>query len=72
MNLTLESSTKATLHTHHALTKNKTKFKISKNILLYKNLVISHLLFLHMSPFNVIVANYINNDIRELNHRVLH
>ena len=32
--------TKVTLHTRHALSKNKTKFKISKIILLYKNFVI--------------------------------
>jgi len=72
MNLTLVSSTKVTLHTCHALPKNKTKFKISKIILLYKNLVIGHHLFLHKSPFNVTVTHYINSDIRELDHHVLH
>jgi len=35
-----------------------------KIILLYKNLVIGHHLFLHRLPFNVIVTNYINNYIR--------
>jgi len=53
-------------------TQEQKKLRISKIISLCKNLVVGHHLLLHMSPLNVTVTNYINSDIRELNHRVLH
>jgi len=56
---------------HHP-TKNNTKLKISKIILLCRNLVASHHLFLHKSPPSVSVPNYIDTKIKKLDLSVLY
>jgi len=45
---------------------------IPKITLRCRNLVADHHLFLQRSPLNMTMTNYIRNDIRELDHHVLH